>query len=680
MPKRAASPSPQEGRPEKRRRQTQRDVIAPKPVLAPLIWSKTLRRQMERAARKAPPFLFEFGLLNDRSHSAIFNADNVRPQFFETRAMPSSIFRMPLQDIRDLNKINFNRKSHDRARHGLWSIWEPSLQSVVRQAISYCKDHKYSPAEVFVAVIDTNRIKKRNIVLHERDFHLVQHEADIFEPRDDWYYAFGVIPAGGFALVTLDRISAPMLLSELFGRPDEQGQASRVTLTDIFGDEEGRGIEDIVDEIILAKKLGALFGKDFEFPVACMAVASLTRHPNSHIKWLDDECMLKSSAVAQFQDYGIPRSWFQNFPSKSQEKSLHRVPDARRGMSLLRAVVKNKSRKSSIRKINARNVQPNLTQIALGAGEDEMDIGDDDASFHSSSTSSSVSDDDASFDASSDDEKAELPLGEMDSSTKRVLLEARRRTPRYLFRAWRNDAYASGGYQGLNTTEAITPRAFFSQIASITLNVLKTRNSTPSSAHGPVASTVIDTRALPNVIIHVPSLGLILDRGQYHRYDHEYLAHGVISGPAHKAVPFQVFQNIGVGYHLKSELKLYTSAQWKTFGRVVTQKEIDDAKSVASQYGPRFGAAVMVAILCVKQRDGTLWRNGFNDADKLLNDNMLDFEVPSQLCKEESVLTDIVYTNHYHGLEQMIRMLRAIVDLRHGRGARNRKSAAAWVS
>ncbi|PPJ50592.1 hypothetical protein CBER1_06288 [Cercospora berteroae] len=715
MAKRAASPSPKRGRSAKRQRHLQRSSSSAESASTPASWVKKFKEKVQRAARKAPPFLFEFGLLNDFSHSAVFSRSTVKPQHCGTGAVPDTIFEMPLQRIRDLNKVSFDRKLRDRARSGLWSIWESSLQSVVRQAIGYCKDKRYSPDKVFVAVLYTNCIKKGKIVLHENDFHLMQHEADVFEPKDDWYCVFGCLSVPDFALVTLNQICTPLALSKLSGKPFERGHGSQVTPVDIFSDEDDDRIEHFADEIILAKAFGAQFDKHFELPVACMAIVSLSRHVNSHIEWLEDDCLLKSAVVSEFQGYDVSDDMLKTVPRIRETKpSLLRAPDARRGINLLKAVVRRKSQLlDGEQEVGVSDLQTSFARSALKNGRDENETDSDDASFRSPSTDSDGSGGDASSNDSADDQHTALPPGQMDDGTKRILVEAQRHTPRYLFRAWHID---SGGDRALNTmTRGITPRAFSTgavdasrTIYDMTLAELRencdrhltgyknTHFHTQFSSWAadinvafnfaskhPVPGYfigIIDTTELShaNAIVHVLSLELILG----HRgYAHEYLAYGVIRGSAYKAVDFQDFCNIGVGVTpIVSEWQLYTSAQWKRLGNVMTQRQIDDAKTVALRYGHKFAAAVMIAILCIEQHDGSMWRNGLKGDDVLLNNNMLDLPIPSQLCGDEGILTDIVYTTGFRGLEQMIRMLRAIVNLRHGKGARSRQLVAPWAS
>ncbi|PIB02155.1 hypothetical protein CB0940_02110 [Cercospora beticola] len=685
-----------------------------KRAASPTPWDKKFKAKVQRAARKAPPYLFEFGLLHDRTHSAVFSRGLVKPQAFDTGAVPDNIFEMPLQRIKDLNRVSFTRKPPDRVRSGLWSIWEPSLQSVVWQAISYCKENRHPSDEIFVAVLDTSCIRQGNIVLHENDFHLMQHGADVFEPRDDWYYVYGCLSDDDFALVTLNQICTPLPLSKLSGKYFERNHVSQVAPADIFNDEDFAGTDYFADEIILARAFGALFGQDFELPVACMAIASLCRHVDSHIKWLEDDCSLKSAVVAEFQDFDISEDLFKTVPKiKETKSSLLRVPDARRGMNLLIAVVKRKRQLlDSNREAGVLDIQTGLAQFAVGNGQPDYETDSDDASFQSSDTDPDISDDDASFNDSVHDHHAALPPGKMDDDTKRVLIEAQRRTPRYLFRAWHVN---SGGSRGLNTTRGITPLAFSTNVVDASRTIydmtkaelrencdrqltgyrippFRTQfsswaadiNTAFNFANSHMAHKyfigIIDTTELShaNFIVHVPSLEPILG---HRAYAHEYLAYGVITGPAYKAVSFQDFCNIGVGNTpILSEWRLYRSAQWARFRNDMTQQQIDDAKTVALRYGSKFAAAVMIAILCIEQRDGTFWRNGLKGHAVLLNNNMLDLPIPSQLCGDEGILTDIVYTTGFRGLEQMIRMLRAIVNLRHGKGARSRQLVAPWAS
>lgn len=181
--------------------------------------------------------------------------------------------------------------------------------------------------------------------------------------------------------------------------------------------------------------------------------------------------------------------------------------------------------------------------------------------------------------------------------------------------------------------------------------------------------SIIDTKELKNPVYFVPSLKGVLGSWCV-GYSHEYLAHGVISGPAHKAV--QLHHMMAIGYP-----KDYARQTAMRLGQSVstldtTAAEFRDAQGVAKLYGPKFGTAVMIAILTLKQRDGMLWRNGTHGAERKFNRYILDagFEVPGDLCEDSSILTDNVYTDGYGCVEQMIRMLRAITNLNHGRGAR----------
>lgn len=302
------------------------------------------------------------------------------------------------------------------------------------------------------------------------------------------------------------------------------------------------------------------------------------------------------------------------------------------------------------------------------------------------------------------------PPDRMDDETKRELLVAAKLTPRYLFRAWTNVPPPSGGSIGLNTTEAITPRAFFpknrgrgkriydltrKELREMCLRHLKTEpfdtefSSWASSLQVAISFayrtpanryyiSIIDTTELKeNPIYHVPLLVNILGAKRFpYSYPHEYLAHGVISGEAHKAIPMQHLMEIGIPNYvgMRTPMPLCTAKQWARQNEI-TLREYDDAQRVAKLYGTKFGTAVMIAILTLKQRDGMLWRNGTNDVEHRINEYLVDagFDIPGDFCADATILTDKVYIKDYGCVEQMIRMLRAITNLNHGRGARDKR-------
>lgn len=298
----------------------------------------------------------------------------------------------------------------------------------------------------------------------------------------------------------------------------------------------------------------------------------------------------------------------------------------------------------------------------------------------------------------------------MDTQTKRMLLKAQKHTPRYLFRGWRHGNNPSGGDTRLNTTEKITPRAFLDDAENSGKTIYDlTRQQLYDTCHVHLAGetplgwktefsswscslekairftkwkdgnrtgfiSIIDTKELPNAIIHVMQLKPILgDVLKYGWKTHEYLAYGVISGPALKAVPVQAFVNTGAPMLLFGDpMGIWPELEWNSFDSQISTEEIIKAESVGRQYGPKFGAAVMIAILCLKRRDYCLWRNGTNGVETMVEARMAGFDVPAELCVDESIMTGIVDTEGWGEVEQMIRLLRAVVNLRHGRGARMR--------
>lgn len=674
----------------------------------PLIWGKTLKQRVRTAAKKVPRFLFRVGprILHD---GATFTHDAIIPGFFRQVETPTNIFQMPLQELRDHNKIHFAGQATDSLSHGLWSIWKASLPSAAWEGISYRAKHGYHAGNQSIAVLDTERCKDRNIVLHENDFSLMQHENSGRTRYQDCYFTFGRIPATAFALVSMKVFEAIPPSPGLPSNPSWSAIMSEYTNQEDAMDANSATLENFVHTVEFAKQLGTRFGKDFELPMACMAISELTRPTDDPVR--------VSIIFASFKDFETPSSRSKERSITKGGKLLAQVPGARRAVQLLRAIIKDRRKQEKIRKDDVAGIDDAATKSQRFAFElrrnlTEPDDDDDssDYSSRSSSVSSNGSGEDVFTEDSSHGEEQELPRGQMDDASKVALLRIEKRTPRYLFRGWRNGPSPSGGFHGLNTRDAITPRAFLHRKAhtdktlyDLSRNQLQQMCLSHLGAESPpnfytefsswaadlavairyagretdeAFISIIDTRELRNTILHVTSLRAVVS---VPNFTEEYLAHGVITGPAHRAVRCKTFMDAGVRMN-RSLPPPSGTAQRTLPNGVLTQEEVDTAKSVAVQYGPKFGAAVMLAIVCLGQRNRQFWWKDMKSTVELLHQNMLDFEIPPQLCADETVLADIVYTQGYYGLQQMIRILRALIELRHGKGARARKSLAPWAS
>lgn len=393
------------------------------------------------------------------------------------------------------------------------------------------------------------------------------------------------------------------------------------------------------EEITIAKEFGKAFGDHFALPVACMAIATLDRHPQHQIDWLHEQSPLKALVVEGFKDIEVVRQSFKGQSIMRENKRLLANPDARRGMNLFRAIIK--SRQSKYKKHAGGTVQSltdDFSRFKLGMqlGLVEPDYGTESVF----STPFPSPDGSEASDEDEDEEDTPLPAGIMDDATKRQLLLAQKRTPRYLFRAWNDTDHLSGGFKGLNSIIAITPRAYLhnkskaaASIYDLEANKLRNMCSTHlqtskrSSFYSELSSwassiqvaysfakgsprnchiSIIDTRELAdhNVILHVPSLNFLLGSSAY---DHEYLAHGVITGPALKAVPLQAFLNAGISFTFGHRIPMYLGTH--SLVAQITPAETQAARQVADLYGHKFAAAVFVAILTLKQRSPDFWRS-----------------------------------------------------------------------
>lgn len=291
----------------------------------------------------------------------------------------------------------------------------------------------------------------------------------------------------------------------------------------------------------------------------------------------------------------------------------------------------------------------------------------------------------------------------MDQSTVQRLESLRDSVPRYLFRAWNNTLgeapRVSGGHVGLNTQEAITPLAFFEGaghssvynmsrriFTNMVLSHLRTsshmstefsswasslalvmgflaRGASSITGHG-IHIGVIDTKQLwdSNAIYFVPDLDF-LSPGRMACYIHQYLAHGVISGLAHRALPREVLME-GLGPHsLSLELsypRIHAEGRGNTVG--ISPEEMRRAKQVGNRYGGEFTLPMCLAYLCRKKRDLMLFRNGVPDLEVIAHGVADLLPIPQAWETDAALKPDAKYIEGFGDLEQLYRLIRALLE------------------
>lgn len=310
-----------------------------------------------------------------------------------------------------------------------------------------------------------------------------------------------------------------------------------------------------------------------------------------------------------------------------------------------------------------------------------------------------------------------LPEGILDHDSKKVLVEAQKHTPPFLFRGWKNTPPPSGGFLNLNTVDAITPRAFMNRPESTKPRTIYDMSckklSTMCNLHLTAATrfgrfhtefsswaaslevaldfvrdreheayiSIIDTRELSrkpskNVIVHVPLLAPL----GVMSYPEEYLAHGVIrSSTAHKAIPAFAFFSVSFQYPIASYMNMAGSHP----AEPLSDQEIERAVKVAKQFrlgeegSPnhhKFGTVVMLAILCSKRRDGRLWK-GEDEACSVASRLNRYIVREGFVVSEEwysGLIAENVYVEDFDDVKQLIHMMQAIANWRYGRASRRR--------
>ncbi|KAF7196952.1 hypothetical protein HII31_01870 [Pseudocercospora fuligena] len=610
-------------------------------------------------------------------------------------------FSQPLEDMTELWYTGFP------IYENYFTQWTPSMFKALRKALHMCHADG-AGHDVYLAVLDTKLLSPSNFTVGRAALQKAfdGYLGDIPIRSSSAYLVYGIIGQGAFCARPLKALNHRHVASGLGYRLHHR--PLDILKTSLHNASPTLAID-------IAREFGKIFDDDgYALPVTAMAIATLCQDRDS--SWPDEETLVAEIATA-LQDHPIQSDW--KHDQTIMTAATHTFDQAAdRGLRLLRALANRRGMGRAMRAASA--VATDLDSLADGmlqvnlAGDmvngQSVATHDNTSDFEPVSPSSSVTEE---FDTPSDDSantSTALPEGSMDDMTKRLLLNAQKYTPRYLFRGWSNE---SGGHEGLSTVDAITPLAYLkdreggaSNIYDLTRDQLRDMctghlsgfpietqlSSWASSLQVALYFTynspgtyisIIDTRSLQdhNIIVHVPRLvssGLLDPHGN--TYPHEYLAHGVIDGPAHKAVPVSAFASIGIRNegNWTSPMRQLSEASW-TLERQMTAKMVKDAKTVADQYGSSFGTAVLIAIICEKQRSPDLWRSGVGSHDlALVTSAISDYKVPQRLCADDTILKDIVYTENYGDVEQMIRLLRAVVDWRHGKGARGRKQSAKW--
>ena len=285
---------------------------------------------------------------------------------------------------------------------------------------------------------------------------------------------------------------------------------------------------------------------------------------------------------------------------------------------------------------------------------------------------------------------------------------ASRRTPRYLFRTWN---WASGGNAALDTTKAITPLAFHkgigrSSIHAYSRSVLadladqhythSVNVDTPfSSWSGSLAFvlsfassrtdgyiSIVDTKRLPkhNVFLHTCSMSFIAP--DFCGGAHEFLGFGVISGSAHKAVPFTKLLDNGL-HSLSAPYKLSPVYDYEPdvdgadyddldeFALQDAQKEesaegnpgqlrklLVDAQKLGRHFGEDFALPMSVYLLCLRYRTSSV-------SEQIVAE-LASAAIPEKWAQDRTIMGEAASTGFLEDTMRSIVLMRALVKRKLG--------------
>ncbi|GAB1739278.1 hypothetical protein NU219Hw_g4024t1 [Hortaea werneckii] len=624
-----------------------------------------VKRKLLAAAQRAPRFLFR-AFRSDSNRRCENTIDHVYPLALQNEA-PLMMFDIPKRTIAE------HALHHLRNRSGpsIFSDWTHSLHCALEKAYELNRNSTPEDCYTYLAVIDIKRLPSHIIALHSSAFRVIDKRIPKVPTTRHKFLIYGRIQGSAYKAVRFKRMP-PSGVNWLTA-----------------------SMEDVSDpelELRLATDFGELFGAYFKLPVTAMLLAG----------YRDNGDVLKDPQRMEFlvralQNFNVPAEWVTDATIMGNNAITARYKDVLRTIRLLRSLVVARFGEQDPLPARVGTSSPGLLELLRDSGQGGQEQGDEDDEF---ATSSEFSSDQS--DLSADDEVAgpALPPGVMDVETKISIQEALKRTPRYLFRYWNNvDDRPSGGYRGLNTFDAITPLAYLRGEGSDSIynltrekltrmveghltgrHMLTELSSWASSlqvcfqmargnaAHGYIS--IIDTKLLSsNRIMHVPSLDF-LSQGFTH-YDHEYLAHGVIRGPAHHAARAD---------ELRSALDILSAPRSWPFSTLkkplsptrTTAEKIGVARKVGEIYGDRFVVPVTVALLTYFEFGKSPLDPGIVRHLPTIIEGLRGCKIPRRLCADASILTEIVYVKGFARVERMIMVLRALIDHYYGRGARNR--------
>lgn len=168
--------------------------------------------------------------------------------------------------------------------------------------------------------------------------------------------------------------------------------------------------------------------------------------------------------------------------------------------------------------------------------------------------------------------------------------------------------------------------------------------------------SIIDTQALwdRNAIFYAPHLAFL--NPETRNYNHEYLAHGVIYGPAHKAMPLKVFKDAGVHCRLACtpniRLPILTDDDDPPIS--ITPVSMERGRAIGDKYGGMFALPMCLAVVCRIKRDADLFRKGVENLDVILR-GIRDLAIPQYWSLDRVLRLDAHFVRGYGDVEQMYR-------------------------
>ena len=174
--------------------------------------------------------------------------------------------------------------------------------------------------------------------------------------------------------------------------------------------------------------------------------------------------------------------------------------------------------------------------------------------------------------------------------------------------------------------------------------------------------SIIDTRKLPGHvrILHAPQLDFL--KRDLELSSAKYLVHGIIDGPAYKAVRLEDLETSGMRTFTRKTEDLTSEYFAQGLYALNIERDIADAGQVAALFGESFQAAVFVAVLAVRFEHNHIWMEGVSRNLESTAGALRELSVPEHWVSDPAIKEGVEGIMHILDVKRMLLLMRMLVE------------------